>query len=582
MRHKTQLWKAIIPIFLGGLLLVPLQVWAENMLNNPGMEGDYIQYDTYRDEWKMQVANGWERFVIGEEERLRFFTSSDWAAFNRSPFVERRDGEQAQVWWTPRKNDTGIYQQVFSRTIGEHYGFQAGVLQVFETTNRTDPASGKLLRSVGIDPYGGTNPEASTVIWGPEEPHATYNVGDEKFTWFYPGVGATAMSTTVTVFVRVQFKEDAGPSESNQVWVDDTFMDIAPTTTLTVDVASATSLKAEWHGDPRPGFSLFAYEAQYRKAAADDWIDLQIFTVNTLPSQNASLTIPVETGVPYVVRARTWHEQIGGDAHEVPGPWMEQTATAGGVLTGVVNNNQGIPIAGAIVLADGGVISTTSGTDGQYSLNAGAGTFAITAQTEAGWQTLGPITQTLSVSTTSALTLTVYPPDRVLSNGGLEGDLLGWTQTLTATPNQHAFLAENQRSGSHSLIISGTGQLAQTQVVTDIYRPVLSFWYQLQGGDGDDSLVAHIWADSAQTLQLGQTILLPATAPLTLTQTTAGWQQASLPLVLSGTEIYSGNLTVQFMVNQVGLTPTQVYLDEVVLGRAWGGMKKLNLPVIFK
>ena len=528
------------------------------------------------------MANGWERFVIGDEDRLRFFTSSDWAAFNGSPFVEFRDGIEAQVWWTPRKNDTGIYQQVLSRTIGEHYGFQAGILQVFETTERTDPATGKLLRSVGMDPHGGTDPEAPTVIWGPEEPNATYNEGGAKYTWFYPGVGATAMSTTVTVFIRVQFEEDAGPLESNQVWVDDTFMDVAPTTSLTVNAVNATQLLAEWSGTPRSGFRLFAYEAQYRRASDSNWTDLQIFTVNTLPSQNTNMTIPVETGVPYVVRARTWHEQVGGDGHEVPGPWVEQSATAGGLVSGVVANNQGIPLAGATVLANGGAISTTSGANGIYNLNTGAGTYAITAQTDAGWQTLDPVTQTLAVSSTAALSLTVYPPDDALTNGGLEGSFAGWTQTLTITPNQHTFEATQQRSGTYSLVISGSGELAQTAAVVNMYRPVLSFWYLITGGEGDDSLVASLQGTSTQLSQIEETILLPATSPLTLTETTTGWRHASLPLVLSGTEKYSGDLTLRFVANQVGLTPTLFYLDEVSLGRSWGGTAKINLPIIFK
>ena len=588
MHRSKQSLKLMMAIGLGVLLLLPLTVWATNLLTNSGLEAPFVKFDEYVGPggivWDQQVAHGWTHFTIDAPNRLRFFSASDWAAFNNSPVVERRDGEEAQVWWTPEENDAGIYQQISGLSIGETYGFQAGILQVFETTNRTDPASGKLLRSVGLDPTGGVDPTAATVIWGPEEGTATYtdpNTGD-KFTWFYPGVGATALSTTVTVFARVRFTEEAGLFQTNQVWVDDTFMDVAPTTTLTLTAVGPTAVLASWSGAPRDGFELFAYEAQYRRAGDEAWTDLQIFTVQTDPSTNAARTFSVETGVEYIVRARTWHEQIGGEEHEVPGPWVEGSIIAGGVVSGAVLDNRAASVAGATVSAKDTMTVTTSQPGGQYDLVTGGGAFAITATHAAGWHTLDPISVTLTLTQVVPLSLTLSPPDNFIANGGLEGTLDGWTQDLMGTMPQASFDESDRRSGRYSLRIFGSGSLSQTGVVSGMYRPVLSFWHKVEKGNGDDTLVVQIAGDSVSQPGGSQSVVLPATQPLTITQTTAGWQHVALPLALTGTDIYSGNLSLQFSVDRAGMTPTIFYLDEISFGRSWGGPNRVYLPLILK
>ena len=165
----------IVSVTLGiTLLFIPLIVRAANLLTNDMLELPFVSYDTYIDPlnrtWTLQVANGWEKFILADTyksgQRLRFFTASDWAAFNGSPITEKRDGSNAQVWWSSEVFDTGIYQQVTGLTIGETYGFQAGTLQVFETTG--SKTHNKMFRSVGIDPTGGTDPTSPNVVWSPE------------------------------------------------------------------------------------------------------------------------------------------------------------------------------------------------------------------------------------------------------------------------------------------------------------------------------------------------------------------------------------------------------------------------------
>jgi hypothetical protein len=48
------------------------------------------------------------------------------------------------------------------------------------------------------------------------------------------------------------------------------------------------------------------------------------------------------------------------------------------------------------------------------------------------------------------------------------------------------------------------------------------------------------------------------------------------------TEVYTGPIGVRFGLSQAGPTQTVVYLDEVSLGKAWGGPFKTYLPLISK
>ncbi len=334
MRNSKQLFILLIGAF-SLILLLPLSVLAANLIINNHLEPPFAPYGTTNkcgQDWPLQIATGWKRFDLATNDRLKFYSASEWGElaaclYGGTPHTESLGGE-AQVWTSARKFDTGIYQQVSGLETGKVYGFEAGILPIYYRSDRDDPATGQMLRSVGIDPYGGVDPASPNVIWGPEEPHATFKdpVTQQKYTWFFPSVGATAMSTTMTVFARVRSIEDITDGISiNQVWVDATFMDVAPTTSLTLTAGSPTQIDAIWYGAPASGFHLFAYEVQYRKATTTTWTDLQIFDVLTPESVNDTTSISVEEGVDYIVRARTWHEQDGGDAYEVAGPWTEAT-----------------------------------------------------------------------------------------------------------------------------------------------------------------------------------------------------------------------------------------------------------------
>jgi len=554
--------KLVVGWFIGlALAALPVAAWAGNLLQNDGLEAPFVKYGEWSSQgvtFNLEVANGWERFFVpagtyDNGSKLRYFRAS--ALQFLYHMTEKRDGEDAQLFWSTKPFDAGIYQQITGLTPGESYGVQAGILQVYGKTTR--PAqNGKMFRSLGIDPTGGTDPTASTVIWGPEESRTP--------NWFYPGVGAQAISSTVTVFVRVRSLDDAPTYEENSVWVDDVFMDVAPTTSLNLTVDSATQVTASWSGAPRSGFSLFAYEAQYRKTTASAWTGLQIFSSTSSASTNTAKSFAVEPGIEYVVRARTWHEQTGGDGHEIPGPWVEQHISTGGFITGRVLNSEGNPVSGATVTA-AGLSAVTSTGNGAFELNTGAGVFEITATT--GNRASTPISVTVpTVVDIVPLTLTLRPPDDAITNGDFSAGLNGWAViggSLITTTAEY-------RSGGSSLQLGGSATLSQTAAVAGMYRPVLSFWYKLTG-DGGDTFSAYITPSGGGVWSLADSSF---TAP-------GGWQFVSLPL--NYTEVYTGPVWVSFNLTQTGgLSDTVVYLDEVSLGKSWGGPIKTFLPLVIR
>ncbi len=579
-------------------VLVAIPVFAANMLTNGAINAPFHTYvgagpnkNCGGTTYVTKVADGWDGFEIVTSDRMRFFSASDWGKlaaclYGGSPFTESLDGE-AQSWVSAKKFDVGIYQVVSGLSIGESYGFSAGIAPAFYTTNRTDPATGKMFRSVGVDPTGGTDPTAPSVIWSPEEPHAVFDDG-QKYSWFFPSVGFKAQSSNASVFIRVRSIEDVTDGISiNQVWADTAYFDIAPTTILDVTSLTPTQVQVSWNGSPRTGFHLFAYEAQYKKITDTDWTDIQIFDVldGNNPPMGTNATIAVTTGETYLFRARTWHESESGNKNEVAGPWTEKTFVSGGILNGTLLNNTENAVSGATVAVSGTATQTISATGGAFSFVTGEGTFGITATTTVGWTSPSPVWAKVPITDTADITLTLRPPNDFIDNGDFEGDLGGWASTFLSP----IFDSSSPRAGNASLCITEAGTITATAVVTDMYRPTLSFWAKVTG-DGDDSLSALIFTPDG----FGQS------TPITLTQN-SDWQHVVLPLNMldaptsgdgnfdggTGTfflpraEVYSGSLGVKFTVSEA-TSPTQFCLDEVSAGGAWGGAEKVFLPLVLR
>lgn len=547
---------------------------ADNLLQNPGMELPYVKYgefDAGTITIDKEVANSWERYFIldGTDENgndLNYFKSQSIEAV--LGFNEKRDGDNSQIWWSKKLFDAGVYQQVAGLTIGEHYGFQAGILQIFGDTS--SKINDKMFRSVGMDPTGGTSPTATTVIWGPEE--------SLDIDWFYPGVGATALSSTVTVFIRVRSIEESPTAQENSVFADDTYMDIAPLTNITLTIENDTAT-ASWSGAARDGFTLWAHEAQYRAVTDTTWTDLQIFDSSTEANDiplGTQATFSVTTGVQYEVRARTWHE-ASGDEHEVPGPWAVATTETivdnTSPITGYVIDNLGAGVANATVTLVGTATqeSTTSGSDGSFNVLVEPGMYTATASLLPTWGDSMPVY--LTAPTSDTITLTLRAADDVIVNGGFENTLAGWTYDITPT----GFITDNPRSGLYSLsFISQTVTLSQTSVVSNVNNPTLTFWYWGDSG----SLVVELFTTSLMTPTTRYTV--PLTSQLWKLATVTITSTAVTTTSVTSADAYTGTLGVQFTVT-AGEGP--IYLDEVSLGSGLlttTTLQNLYLPGILK
>ncbi len=84
-------------------------------------------------------------------------------------------------------------------------------------------ASGGIGRRIGIDPFGGTDPNSSTVVWGPDVWRNDCKICNVE------EVTATAQADTITVFLRIEDtwrlriaeKGYQAPSSKDQFWIDD-------------------------------------------------------------------------------------------------------------------------------------------------------------------------------------------------------------------------------------------------------------------------------------------------------------------------------------------------------------------------
>jgi len=576
MKNLRRLFIAIT-IGLNLMALMSLVAWASNLLANGGLNYPYnpIPGRTWQGQDEL-IADGWNAFYIesgtheGDENagRLHWMSAAQFAA-SFGGIDYRLEGDQAQNMWSSYEFDAGIYQQL-AVVPGQDYGFDIGMVTYWRGPGYPD-SDGLMSRQVGIDPFGGTDPTSSNIIW------SELNANDKA--WVYMDVAATAQAMTMTVFAKVQAPENESfnHTDLDMVYFDAARVDLAPATTLTTTL-NGTTVDLAWSGQASPGWSLKGYEAQYKAQSAQAWVTLQ-----SKDDTNTGGNFTGMAGHTYQVRVRSWQTMATGynSDIDIPGVWQEATVTLGDAVLGVVLDNQGQPLSNATVAVSNTMTSTISLADGTFQLTTGSGAFAITATHPSGWYSLDPISVTTSISETASLTLTLAPPDTFIENGGLEGAFDGWTQDLLGTLAQASFETADVRSGVYSLRIFGSGSMSQTGEVSNMYRPTLSFWHKVEAGDGNNNMVVTIRGEALNSRTGPRTLYLPATPPLTISQTTDGWQHVSYPLVLSATEVFSGNLSVEFSVTQVG-TPTTFYVDEVSFGRICCGPHKIFLPVVLK
>ncbi|MCL4300075.1 MAG: hypothetical protein KJ077_30355 [Anaerolineae bacterium] len=545
------------------LAVLPLSALATNILANSGLNDPYL--DIPGRTWNGQaekIASGWQPFYIAagtydssnNAKKLHWMSSVQFAlSFGGIDY--HIEGNRAQNMWSSYQFDAGIYQQISGVTPGQGYGFDIPIVTYWRGPGYPD-SDGKMVKQVGIDPTGGTDPTSSNIIW------SNTNANDKA--WVYMDVAATAQASTITVFARVQAgdNQSVNHTDLDMVYFDAAHVAPAPATTLAAAI-NGTAVTLNWSGSGvAPAWSLKGYEVQYRDQASSNWI-----TIQSKNSTNTSGGFTGQLGRTYLVRARTWQQinesyQSGID---MPGDWRERTVTLGTLVSGRVTTNRDDGVSGVTLSEVSSGVSTTTGGDGGFSLGlSGAGNYTFTVAAVGGWSA-PPVPVSVQSNDTAILSFTLRPPDNVVGNGDFENDLAGWQ--VSGTPP--ATVVNGRRSGSASLRLTDTTSISQSGLISNSYQPVLSFWYKIEGGDGNDTFTAHLFGSDGVT---------PANSFSTAAN--GDWQQAWLPLNLA--EVYTGPASVQFSLTQGGGSQAAVYLDEVSLGGSWGGPNEVYLPIIVK
>lgn len=222
-------------LFSGAVLLRPIPVAAQAPGQNLLVNGDFEEGGggawPFQDGiGEVQVAPGWRAFWLEQPPSYanpstpNYWARPEFRDTKRIEFAYRvQSGNFSQKYFTfGRQHEAGLYQQVSNITPGTPLRFQV-YMQTWSCTAEgewnhcpTAPLSNKpapMNTRVGIDPTGGTNPWAPTVVWGP--------VIETHDTWTLFSVEAVAQASTVTVFTYSRV--DWGGSWArlnNDVYVD--------------------------------------------------------------------------------------------------------------------------------------------------------------------------------------------------------------------------------------------------------------------------------------------------------------------------------------------------------------------------
>lgn len=156
------------------------------------------------------VANSWNAFLVNGE----------WPAFdladNESANGDIGGSSSQYIHGDGTRFDSGIFQVISGVTPGASYEFSVGWAAMLRDVGggNNQKFDDVIIRRVGYDPYGGTDPQSVNVQWGPE-----VGTGSSGRSLNHPDMRITfkALANQVTVFVRVY---NLSTSASDKVFFD--------------------------------------------------------------------------------------------------------------------------------------------------------------------------------------------------------------------------------------------------------------------------------------------------------------------------------------------------------------------------
>lgn len=202
---------------------------SENLVINPSYEGTYYVWESAS---ALRVLEPIRRLIVRltkwrikgvpqHEVKIAPNWSPWWHQTDTRPEYKPatlaidarrvRTGQKAQQWFNNYATHTaGVYQKVHGVEPGRTLNL-SGWVQCF-SSNKDDFAQsdGRYRMRIGIDPYGGTNPESSDILWSDTvQPYDAYQMLELEFI---------AKSDRVTVF---SWGQPEWPLKHNNAYIDD-------------------------------------------------------------------------------------------------------------------------------------------------------------------------------------------------------------------------------------------------------------------------------------------------------------------------------------------------------------------------
>jgi hypothetical protein len=329
---------------------IPQNPIGAPMLINPGFEcsaGTYLLNAPQGGQ--MRIHEGWTIAFLNGTPWLHS-TSMQYnnGSCGGGAHVEKIEGEDSlaifahDLEWTDQPGkpfDVALYQQV-AVNAGTAYSLSAWMVSLCggSTMPNDCPDGYYMAKMLGVDPTGGVDPLAETVVW--VEDRRNFVENGERVGWSNLRLGVTAKSSTITVFARV-----SSPFQwhGNHAFVDAFSLVEAPLASFAPlpEQVDGDSVDISWEGEQNLQIAQIpggAYELRFDsevKIGQDGqwqpWLTDQSAGTATFVARQAQ--------IPHYFRIRARSEQMPGGSgkawpnHRYPGDWSTPVAVTFGKAT---------------------------------------------------------------------------------------------------------------------------------------------------------------------------------------------------------------------------------------------------------
>lgn len=314
------------------------------------------------------VPNGWSVVFLAGAPKVSstrlFYTGK--CDPNSSTFIEKLNGidsflvRSKDIETPPQPGkpfDVAIYYQL-PATYGGAYSFSAWMTSKCGNQKPVDCPSGYYIsKAVGIDPYGGTDPNS---------PHIEWAENRENQHWQNISTSTTALTTTITIFARMtspfQFHGNLG-------FMDEFSLVRAPLSLLEPlpsRVVGTGKVTLNWAGQQSAdvaglasGKYVLHFDVQARALPDGNWHDIVTGATDKLSTEFVAPCL--NKSYAFRVRARTeLPDGVSGPHQHYPGVWTKPQSVffSAPIATPATNTVEVtptlfLPIAGSVIGPDG-------------------------------------------------------------------------------------------------------------------------------------------------------------------------------------------------------------------------------------